>query len=448
MVPEFMPKNDLKMKRSFVFLQGPTSSVMRELGHALVARGHDVLKVNFCPGDMLFWRGRDTITFRGSLADWPAFLTQCLKNQNATDIVYFADRFPYHRVAQDVAREVGVRPVSLEYGYLRPDWLILEEGGQSTFSHFPESNQAIRTAGEALPAVELEQIHTIPELAEAVCETSFHISNIFLAWALTPNYAPDRYYPVLREYLSYVPRMIRRAQNAKRAEHSIRELQATRNPKFLIPLQMQNDYQLRHNAPENYQYGFICEVLASFKHAAPSNAHLIFKLHPMDNGLERWDRRVLEIARSFDLSGRVHFLDGGNLSPLFKMTSGCVVINSTMGLRALNYNIPTKVMGIAVYDVEGLTHQGTLDGFWQNPSPPDANFLRIFIRAIANGIHVRGAVYGRSGRAAFVHNSITRLEASNLHGAGLYVADPPRLARATALGIEVPAIFEDQRIQT
>ena len=410
---------------------------MRDLGRALAARGHDVLKINLCPGDWLFWHGRDTIMFRGTLAQWPAFLAEQLKKRNATDIIYFADRFPYHRIAQSVAREIGVRPISMEYGYLRPDWLVLEEGGQSTYSHFPESSQTIRDCAKALPAVDMAQIHVIPDVLEAFFETSFHLSNAFFAWLMAPNYAPDRYYPVLREFISYVPRMIRRALNAKQAKNLTVLLQGTDAPKFLVPLQMQNDYQLRDNAPAGYQDGFIQEVMESFKNAASANAQLIFKMHPMDNGLEHWQQLVHEYTHTLSLTNRVHFLDGGDLSVLFNMVSGCVVINSTMGLRALIEKIPVNVMGISVYDIDGLTHQGSLDDFWRHPTLPDPKFLNIFVRAIAHGIHVRGAVYGRTGRAAFVENAIKRLEAPKLHAAGLYVSHPPRLAKAKRLGIEL-----------
>ncbi len=435
---EFTPEADRPdQKRSFVFLQGPTSPVMRDLGRALRKRGHQVLKINLCPGDWLFWRGDDTVMFKGSLAQWPAFLAAHLKAQNATDIVYFADRFPYHRIAQDVARQMGVRPVSMEYGYLRPDWLILEEGGQSSYSHFPNSNPFIRARSETLPSVDMTQIYAVPELTEAVCETSFHLSNAFFAWLMTPKYAPDRYYPVMREFPAYAPRLIRRMFAAKSAEQLIERLQEMDVPKFLVPLQMQNDYQLRDNAPAGYQEGFIREVLESFRASAPQNAQVIFKLHPLDNGLENWGKRVAEIARGLGLAARVHLVDGGDLGAVFEMVSGCVVINSTMGLRALNVNVPTKVLGIAVFDMDGLTDQGMLDDFWKSPMAPDPNFLELFTRAIATGIHVRGSVYGRSGRAAFVDNAIPRLEGAELHEAGLYVSPPPRIARAKALGIDV-----------
>ena len=426
----------LQTQRNFIFLQGPTSGVFRDLGRALAQRGHTVERITLCPGDWLFWRGRDTIPYRGTLAAWPAFLEARIAAREATDIVYFADRFPYHKAAQRVARRLGLRPISMEYGYLRPDWLILEEGGQSTYSHFPSDASVLRSAAQNLPRIQPGALHAIPTSVEALCEAGFHLSNAFLGW-LFPQYAPDRYYPVLQEFPAYVPRFLRRARNARRASALITRLARLEKPLFLVPLQMQNDYQLRDNAPPGYQLRFIREVLDSFATAAPRAAHLIFKLHPLDNGLERWDLQIRALRAQAGLDGRVHVLDGGDLSALLAIARGCVVINSTTGLHALRALVPTKVCGVSVYDIDGLTHQGPLAGFWTDPQPPEPDLLDDFVCAIAHGIHVRGAVYGASGRAAFVAQAIRRLEAPRLHAHDLHVAIPPRLEHARRLGINV-----------
>lgn len=423
--------------RSFLFLQGPTSGVFRDLGRALAARGHKVLKVNFCPGDWLFWRGKDTQMYRGSLAGWPDYLRALIRERGVTDILYFADRFPYHKAAQRVAHEEGVRSVSMEYGYLRPDWLILEEGGQSTYSHFPKDPAKIEAVAETLEPVDQAQIYDIPSLDEAVREASFHLSNAFFGW-LTPRYRPDRYYPVLVEFPAYVPRLLKRRRNAPKADALVRHFEATAEvPRFLVPLQMQNDYQLRDNAPKGFQTEFIRRVMASFRDHAPEGAELIFKIHPMDNGLERWERVVPRLAAEHGLAERVHFLDGGFLPDIFSIVAGCVVINSTTGLIALRRNVPTKPLGVAVYDIEGLTHQGDLDGFWTDPQPPKPGMLNALVRAMAYGIHVRGSVYGDEGRAAFIRNAIERLEQPRINQFGLYEPRPPRVDKAVSLGIAV-----------
>ena len=169
---ETAPNASSATRRSFVFLQGPTSGVFRDLGRALAKRGHDVLRINFCLGDMLFWRGKDTTWFSGTRADWPEFLRRVLDERGATDIIYFADRFPYHREAQQVARAMGVRCVSMEYGYVRPDWLILEEGGQSTYSHFPNDLEQLCETAASLPEFDRDPLFSISATEEAIKEAS------------------------------------------------------------------------------------------------------------------------------------------------------------------------------------------------------------------------------------------------------------------------------------
>ncbi|MZR12588.1 capsular biosynthesis protein [Maritimibacter sp. DP07] len=422
--------------RSFLFLQGPTSRAFRDLGQALAARGHKVLKVNFCPGDWLFWHGRDTTMYLGARDRWPDRLRALIRERGVTDIIYFADRFPYHKAAQSVAQEEGVRCVSMEYGYLRPDWLILEEGGQSTYSHVPADPAAFRKAAAALDPVDEHVLYSGTRFEEEFSEASFHLSNGFLGW-LTPRYRPNRYYPVLIEFPAYIPRFIRRARNEKEAEARVRAFQAEPKTRFLVPMQMQSDYQLRDNAPAGFQEGFIRQVMTSFRDHAPADAELIFKLHPMDQGLERWERRVPRMAREIGIADRCHFLDGGDLGALFGLAAGCVVINSTMGLISLRRGVPTKAMGIAIYDIEGMTHGGPLDSFWTAPQAPDRSLVRAFVRAIAHGIHVRGTIYGDEGRAAFVQNAIERLESDRLNRHGLYDPRPPRLDKAEAIGVRV-----------
>ena len=430
---ETKPSVDSASHRSFVFLQGPTSGVFRDLGRALAARGHDVLRINFCLGDMLFWRGKDTVRFKGKRDEWPDYLARVLEERQATDIVYFADRFPYHREAQKVARSMGVRCVSMEYGYIRPDWLILEEGGQSAYSHFPNDLDQIRKTAADLPALNRKPLYEISSTEEAIKEAGFHLTNA-LTQPFNRHYRPERVHSPLIEFPGYIPRFIRRARNAKVATAQVVELQKRDVPQFIVPLQMQGDYQIRANAPVGYQYGFVNQIMESFKRAAPKDALLIFKLHPMDNGLINWARFVAEAAERFGLTERVHFLDGGDLGPLFKKASGCIVVNSTTGMHSLLAGVPTKTMGVAVYDIEGITHQGSLDAFWDNPNPARPADVQALTKCLAHGIHVRGTVYGK-GRKAFVANALERLEATDLHKHGLYKERPPRLQIAQALRI-------------
>ena len=47
---------------------------------------------------------------------------------------------------------------------------------------------------------------------------------------------------------------------------------------------------------------------------------------------------------------------------------GAVTVNSTAGLGAIEMGLPTIVLGEAIYDMPGLTHQSALDAFWTAPN--------------------------------------------------------------------------------
>ncbi|MCA8932437.1 MAG: hypothetical protein KDA49_08200, partial [Rhodospirillaceae bacterium] len=105
-------------------------------------------------------------------------------------------------------------------------------------------------------------------------------------------------------------------------------------------------------------------------------------------------------------------LDGGTLKALLARARGIVTINSTFGIWAIRERRPVHVLGTAVYDVPGLTHQGDLDSFWQKPPPPDAELVEAWVQAASGTIQVRGGYYSADGLAHAVRESAYRL----IHG--------------------------------
>ena len=64
------------------------------------------------------------------------------------------------------------------------------------------------------------------------------------------------------------------------------------------------------------------------------------------------------------------------------------MINSTVGMHAINRLRPIKVLGLAMFDIPGLTHQGSLDSFWSTPELPDPELRDSFIRLLAATIQI------------------------------------------------------------
>jgi len=414
--------------RTFLFLQGHPSRFARELAAALEQRGHRIMRINFCAGDVIFGWGSPAIAYRGSFSKWPDYLAGLVQREHVTDIVYYADCRPYHRTARDVADRLGVNAYTYEFGYLRPDWLTLERGGMSANSHFPDNPATIRTIGRNFPKPDLGLRYRYAMAHELALEMTYHFSSYFLFF-LFPRYEADRYYNPLYEYLRGIPRQLAATGNARHANRVIEDTLGSTSPYFVFPLQLQCDYQLRRNARYAHQSEAIAEVIASFSKRAPPDARLIFKCHPLDNGAERWPRHIDAAAATHGTTDRIAYIDGGDLSKLLRRTSGVVTINSTVGLLALITHRPVKVLGTAVFDLEGATHRGPLDEFWRAPTRPDPTLVDALVRALAGTTQVRGSFFDAEGRAAAVAVFADRLSEGDVNGAGAYVTPPPRQGR-------------------
>jgi capsular polysaccharide export protein len=161
-------------------------------------------------------------------------------------------------------------------------------------------------------------------------------------------------------------------------------------------------------------------VIRSFAAHRGSGTRLVVKLHPWDPGLRDWRKIVADLARQHGVSEYVDYLDGGDLDALLRCARGMVTVNSTAGLRALQLACPVKVLGEAIYDVEGLGFQGTLDDFWTRAAAPDPANVRAFVGALAVTIQLRGVFFSEPGLSAAVQQAVERLHAGKV---GLRMAD-------------------------
>nr|WP_321455505.1 capsular biosynthesis protein [uncultured Cohaesibacter sp.] len=418
-------------KRVFLFLQGHPSFFARNVANQLEKSGYEALRINFCLGDALVWMGRKSFSYRRPFKQWEKYLRKFIAKHGVTDIIYYADRKPYHQVAAKVAYELDIPTYAYEFGYLRPDWITLERGGMSAFSHFPNDPALIRSIATQCKMPEMEQKFPYSKPREIVYEVSYNLLSYFTGF-LNPFYKADRYYNPLIEYISGIPGLFFEKRRHAIARRLITRLGRERVPFFIFSLQLQSDYQLRSNAPFAHQKNAIEMAMKSFAQYATSGTNIIFKAHPLDNGWERWRPFIIKKARQLGLEGRVHFIVGGNLSFMLKHAKGCVLINSTVGLHSLRIGCPVKVLGHAVYDLEGLTHQGSLDSFWRQPELPDKSFVNDFVKVMATTIQVKGNFFTTKGQKAAVPAFANRLINNEVNGLGAFVPAAPRLVSLRA----------------
>ncbi len=397
-------------RKNFLFLQGHHSPFWLELGDALKAEGHGVLKVRVSGQDILYWPRRGARWHRGTLAEWRPWVERLMREEGITDALYYADRHPWNVASLEAAKAAGVRAWTIEFGYLRPHWLTLEPEAMGAHSRFPKDPEVIRrlgAPGEPDPTRD-EARYPNGFLHEALADIGLFASTIAF-WGLFPHYRLDLPYSVVTHYAHWIWTLMRERGDERRAREVQGRCVAEGADYTLLAMQLAQDYQIRASSPYDDYADMIAEVLDSMARAAPASRRLVVKMHPLDSDWRGWRKLAPAMARERGLGDRVDLIRGGDLGALIRHSKGAVMVNSTVGLHCLREGVPVIALGEAVYDIPGLTHQGTLDAFWTAPEPVDRGLVACFERALAREIQIRGSFFHKEGRRRAVAEAVDRL---------------------------------------
>lgn len=352
--------------------------------------------------------------FRGRPAEWPGFVARFLEAEAITDLVLLGEQRPYHRVAIAAAQARGIAVTVTDYGYLRPDWIVLERDGMGAESRFPRDPDAIRALAARCPPLDAAPRFTDDFARQARWDVAFHLASL-LPFGF-PHYEPWVLHHPLPAYLGTALRLLRRRHATRAAAALLARLQAEgAGPLYAFAMQMENDYSIRAYSDFRDNDSALALAIGSFARAAAPGARLLVKVHPLDPGLKAWGRRLARIAADAGVAGRVHLLDGAlPIGPVIAACRGIVTINSTVGIAAIAGGRALMPLGRALYDIPGLAWRGGLDAFWQEAPPPDPDLAADFLRAIAACLHVRGVYYARPGLDAAVAATVARLDAGTV----------------------------------
>lgn len=393
--------------RRFLLLQGPTNLLFSRVAEKLRVLGHDVHRVNVCLGDELFWRGPGAVAYRGRRADWPGFVAAFYSAQAITDLVLLGEKREHHREAIAVARSRGIAVTVTDFGYLRPDWIVVERDGMNGDSRFPRDPAEILALADGLPPIDRRVRFPHHALNQALWDMKFHLSSAFFPFTF-PHFKRHTLNHPLPNYLATGVRLARGRIEARRAANIVAAV-IERGPYYVFAMQMEDDYSLREYSPYPDLDAAMREAIVSFAAHAPASSSLVFKVHPLDPGFKNWRWRIARMAEAANVASRVHYIDGGDLDALIEGCAGFVTINSTAGLRALELRRPTIALGQAVYRVPGLTFEERLDDFWTRAPAPDGPLADATLRVMGAMLHVRGSFYDADGIEAAATGMVYRL---------------------------------------
>ena len=374
-----------------LLLQGPVGPFFARLAADLTAVDATVHKVNFHAGDALFYP-RNAIAFNRPMNEWPAFFTALLDRLQIDTVLLFGDCRKIHAQVHAIALSRGLEVGVFEEGYLRPRHITLERHGVNGHSALPRS-----------PLFYLNQTEW-PDVPEKDVGNTFWPMVwwgfwYFLAGALGKpwfrHYQHHRKLSLLEAW-PWLRSVWRKRWYQWRERHAMPTLLERWSGRyFVVPLQVHNDMQIEVHSEFVDVPSFIETVMRSFAEHAPDGTALVIKHHPLDRGYTDYGHRIAQWSQALGLQGRCFYIHDQHLPSLLDHAQGVVVVNSTVGLQALRHGTPTKALGAAVYNLQGLCFQGDLKDFWTSaPSArPDPQLLVRFVRYLKNVNQINGSFY-------------------------------------------------------
>ena len=363
----------------------------KRLDTYLRSQGAATYRIGFNAADALFSHKDNYTPYRDTLQNWPRFVEEYLRRHKIDKLLLIGDCRPYQKEAIRAAKRAGTQVFVFEEGYIRPNYVTLEEGGVNAYSSLPKDPHFYRSLDpESFSYTKGDPVR--PSFAKMIFEASIYYLAAYFGKPLYPHYRHHRELAPFKEAFFGIRNFWRKIKYRITERGVLQRILQKRY--FFVPLQTQSDFQLRTHSPYGSMEEFIAEVMASFAAHAPKETSLVIKHHPMDRGRVDYRPYIERLAGELGIEGRVEVVYDLHLPTLLAHTLGTVTINSTVGLQALYHRSPVKVMGKALYDIPGLCDQKPLDRFWADPEAPDRELYERFRGYVIDRTQINGNFYG------------------------------------------------------
>ena len=383
------------LMQRILFVSAPFGPFYKAVSKELIGRGHEVWRIVWDGGDFIETPFGQQVIFRGDRAEWADFIRRTIANKRISAVVVFNDTTPRNRIALKLARAMNISRFVLENGYLRPHWITFDREGVNGYSELPKDT-AFYTSDKPASA---EHSEFPNRMRHHVFNTIRHFLGAMLFHPVLPiveNYYGD---PLLRQARGYVKEYSWRISNSEEDKiAAIETLRRSTNARiFVTLLQKPGDAQLRVHSPFGRNTDFLRQVCTSFAKYAPENSVLIVKQHPYDYGIEKLPKLFGKLVRELNLEGRAFYLRKTSIDIVLDNADGLVTVNSTGGLTAVMRQLPVVCCGEAVFNMEGLTHQGGVDTFWKNPTKPNLEAVSAFVGYLKRYSQLNGGFHHHVG---------------------------------------------------
>lgn len=381
---------DYFKNKRVLLLQGPVGSFFYRLSKDLKRHGAIVHKVNFNLGDCVYYPFNAHF-YRGEMNQWPRYFENLIQTEQITHVILFGDCRDIHKSINSIAHSNNIEVCVFEEGYLRPNHITFERHGVNHNSQLSRNADYYKRQSSSHIAV-----RNISNTYWPMIWSGF-VYHLFL-WLGQLVFRKYKHHRKIR-LVSAFPWLLSvyRKIYFSFLEQDIQELLTTKYSKrfFLAPLQISSDSQIQEHSDIDSMYTYIETIIKSFARHASIEDILVIKHHSMDRGHIDYSAYINYLKIRYFLHDRIYYIHDQHLPSLLNHAKGVVVVNSTVGLSAINHLVPTKVLGRALYDIEGLSYQSGLDDFWLHTeqAKPDHDLVNKFVNYLIKKTQINGSFY-------------------------------------------------------
>lgn len=383
--------------KNILFLQGPVGNFFNEIDKKLNPY-NNTYQIIFNKGDDVFSNIKNKIYFTDKFKYFDNFINLIYMDLHIDIVFLIGDCRILHDKAIKISKQYDIEVYVFEEGYLRPNFITMEKGGVNFNSrNFPKDIKIYKKMSfdnhysQNIHSQNFGNFKNLNFKALFLSLKYYFYMNFDKQYF--KNYKHHRNKNMLKEAKSFIKNGYKRFKYKKIDSKNI-DNYIDNEKFFFMPLQLDNDMQIRKHSKYKNMFEFIEEVLISFANNANKEYKIIIKQHPLGLGNIDYEDFINDLVSKLNLHNRVLFIRTGDLGKILKNSVGVVVINSTVGLSSLYHLKPLKVMGKANYDIEGITHKNTtLNDFWDLKFSSDIEGIENFLNYLYFSTQYYGSFY-------------------------------------------------------
>ena len=383
-------KKKIVIDGNCLFLVGPIGTFFSRLSNYLEENNVKTYKISFPLNEYGFPKSR-LIKFHQDIYLFKNFLKTILIEKEIKHIFMYGNVLIPHRESLALVKELKKEDIYVnthifELGYLRPNFVTLENDGINYSSGFIKSREFYlkQDSYQLLPIAKKHARFRIRKIWKTI---SF-INHCFKTYKIVQNEHKLQPKPI---YIWYQIKGFFLKFFFRLTEYKLKKKCFFRKNFFLVVLQVSTDSQLTEGSDIKDNNKFIYKVIKDFA-TANVDFNLVFKHHPRDRGYTNYSNIIEKLSKELGVHKKVFYIHDYFLSKLFQNINckGTVLINSTVGYQSIYHSVPLKALGKAPFNIKGLSDQRNLVSFFKNPKPVDKLLFNKFYKYILENSQING----------------------------------------------------------